>query len=203
MTPKVHIIADDLTGALDVAGPFAARGHPTFVVVKMRLPAGPVRRRRRRVDQLRLAPPAPSRGGGRDPRHRRAPVRAGRRDLHQENRFHAARERRSGDARRHACARASQRHRRPSLPRARTHRHGRCRACERRAAAAKPVSRAMRCRRRRLCLSIRCFGRLRTRLAWSWWRRTGRSSWRARGKACGSSWWTARPMRTSSAPSRP
>ena len=34
MTPKVQIIADDLTGALDVAGPFAARGHTTFVVVK-------------------------------------------------------------------------------------------------------------------------------------------------------------------------
>ena len=34
MTPKVQIIADDLTGALDVAGPFAARGHSTFVVVK-------------------------------------------------------------------------------------------------------------------------------------------------------------------------
>ena len=34
MQPKVHIIADDLTGALDVAGPFAARGQPTFVVVK-------------------------------------------------------------------------------------------------------------------------------------------------------------------------
>ena len=27
-------IADDLTGALDAAGPFAARGQPTFVVVK-------------------------------------------------------------------------------------------------------------------------------------------------------------------------
>jgi uncharacterized protein YgbK (DUF1537 family) len=34
MTPKVQIIADDLTGALDVAGPFAARGQPTFVVVR-------------------------------------------------------------------------------------------------------------------------------------------------------------------------
>jgi D-threonate/D-erythronate kinase len=34
MTPRVQIIADDLTGALDVAGPFAARGHSTFVVVK-------------------------------------------------------------------------------------------------------------------------------------------------------------------------
>ena len=34
MTPKVQIIADDLTGALDVAGPFASRGQPTFVVVK-------------------------------------------------------------------------------------------------------------------------------------------------------------------------
>jgi uncharacterized protein YgbK (DUF1537 family) len=34
MHPKVTIIADDLTGALDVAGPFAARGQPTFVVVK-------------------------------------------------------------------------------------------------------------------------------------------------------------------------
>ena len=34
MMPKVQIIADDLTGALDVAGPFAARGQPTFVVVK-------------------------------------------------------------------------------------------------------------------------------------------------------------------------
>jgi uncharacterized protein YgbK (DUF1537 family) len=32
--PKVTIIADDLTGALDVAGPFASRGQPTFVVVK-------------------------------------------------------------------------------------------------------------------------------------------------------------------------
>jgi uncharacterized protein YgbK (DUF1537 family) len=30
---KVTIIADDLTGALDVAGPFASRGQPTFVVV--------------------------------------------------------------------------------------------------------------------------------------------------------------------------
>ena len=33
MTTQVTIIADDLTGALDVAGPFAARGHGTFVVV--------------------------------------------------------------------------------------------------------------------------------------------------------------------------
>ena len=33
MTPKVTIIADDLTGALDVAGPFASRGHRTWVVV--------------------------------------------------------------------------------------------------------------------------------------------------------------------------
>lgn len=33
MNPKVTIIADDLTGALDVAGPFASRGHPTWVVV--------------------------------------------------------------------------------------------------------------------------------------------------------------------------
>jgi uncharacterized protein YgbK (DUF1537 family) len=30
---KVAIIADDLTGAMDVAGPFAARGQPTWVVV--------------------------------------------------------------------------------------------------------------------------------------------------------------------------
>jgi uncharacterized protein YgbK (DUF1537 family) len=30
---KVTIIADDLTGTLDVAGPFAARGQPTFAVV--------------------------------------------------------------------------------------------------------------------------------------------------------------------------
>lgn len=34
MQPNVQIIADDLTGALDVAGPFASRGQPTFVVVK-------------------------------------------------------------------------------------------------------------------------------------------------------------------------
>ena len=34
MQAKVSIIADDLTGALDAAGPFAARGQPTFVVVK-------------------------------------------------------------------------------------------------------------------------------------------------------------------------
>ena len=33
MNPKVTIIADDLTGALDVAGPFASRGHRTWVVV--------------------------------------------------------------------------------------------------------------------------------------------------------------------------
>lgn len=31
---NVTIIADDLTGALDVAGPFASRGQPTFVVVQ-------------------------------------------------------------------------------------------------------------------------------------------------------------------------
>jgi uncharacterized protein YgbK (DUF1537 family) len=30
---KVAIIADDLTGAMDVAGPFASRGQPTWVVV--------------------------------------------------------------------------------------------------------------------------------------------------------------------------
>ena len=34
MNPKVNIIADDLTGALDAAGPFASRGHPTWVVVE-------------------------------------------------------------------------------------------------------------------------------------------------------------------------
>jgi uncharacterized protein YgbK (DUF1537 family) len=33
VNPKVTIIADDLTGALDVAGPFASRGHRTWVVV--------------------------------------------------------------------------------------------------------------------------------------------------------------------------
>jgi uncharacterized protein YgbK (DUF1537 family) len=33
MSARVTIIADDLTGALDVAGPFASRGQPTFVVV--------------------------------------------------------------------------------------------------------------------------------------------------------------------------
>ena len=33
MNPRVTIIADDLTGALDVAGPFASRGHRTWVVV--------------------------------------------------------------------------------------------------------------------------------------------------------------------------
>ncbi|OHE80154.1 MAG: hypothetical protein A3G75_05660 [Verrucomicrobia bacterium RIFCSPLOWO2_12_FULL_64_8] len=33
VTQKITIIADDLTGALDVAGPFASRGHPTFAVV--------------------------------------------------------------------------------------------------------------------------------------------------------------------------
>ncbi len=32
MNPKVTIIADDLTGALDVAGPFASRGHVTWVI---------------------------------------------------------------------------------------------------------------------------------------------------------------------------
>lgn len=33
---KVVIVADDLTGALDVAGPFANRGHPTWVAVDHR-----------------------------------------------------------------------------------------------------------------------------------------------------------------------
>ena len=33
---KVAIIADDLTGAMDVAGPFATRGQPTWVVVDHR-----------------------------------------------------------------------------------------------------------------------------------------------------------------------
>ena len=34
MSPKITIIADDLTGTLDVAGPFASRGQPTFAVVQ-------------------------------------------------------------------------------------------------------------------------------------------------------------------------
>jgi uncharacterized protein YgbK (DUF1537 family) len=34
--PRVVIVADDLTGALDVAGPFANRGHPTWVAVDHR-----------------------------------------------------------------------------------------------------------------------------------------------------------------------
>jgi D-threonate/D-erythronate kinase len=34
--PKVVIVADDLTGALDVAGPFATRGHATWVAVDHR-----------------------------------------------------------------------------------------------------------------------------------------------------------------------
>lgn len=36
MSVRVAIIADDLTGALDVAGPFAARGHATWAVVNPR-----------------------------------------------------------------------------------------------------------------------------------------------------------------------
>ena len=33
--PRITIIADDLTGALDVAGPFASRGQPTFGVINV------------------------------------------------------------------------------------------------------------------------------------------------------------------------